>query len=82
MMRFLVKGWVEVGSLQEHTAIDEVIMKAPPSGFALKVGMAARRRARGPLTFTAQHFPLVSDGVFVVGNKCVLPCPNRLRLGR
>jgi hypothetical protein len=37
-------------------AIDDVMMKTPPSGFSLKVGMASRSRAICPFTFTAQLY--------------------------
>lgn len=40
----------------DHTAIEEVINMLPPSGLALKVGTAARRRCRLALTLTFQHY--------------------------
>jgi len=36
-------------------AIDDVMMRDPPSGLALKVGRAVRRRYDCALTFTAKH---------------------------
>lgn len=41
-------------------AMEDVIRKTPPSGLALSVGAALRRRWRLDLVFTAQHcFPLL-----------------------
>lgn len=41
-------------------AMEDVIRKTPPSGLALNVGAALRRRWRLDLVFTAQHcFPLL-----------------------
>ncbi len=37
------------------TATEEVIRNTPPSGLALKVGIASRRRWRFPFALTAQH---------------------------
>lgn len=37
-------------------AMEDVIRKTPPSGLALNVGAALRRRWRWDLVFTAQHY--------------------------
>ena len=39
----------------ERTAIEDVMMKTPPSGFSLKVGMASRNSASCPFTLVDQH---------------------------
>ena len=38
------------------TAVEEVRISCPPSGFSLKYGMAACRRCSGDLVFAAQHY--------------------------
>jgi hypothetical protein len=38
------------------TAVDEVIINTPPSGLALNVGSASRKRWRFALTFVDQHW--------------------------
>lgn len=46
-------------------AMEDVIRKTPPSGLALNVGAALRRRWRLDLVFTAQHcFPLLFLSLF------------------
>jgi hypothetical protein len=42
------------------TAVDEVIMKTPPSGFALNVGSASLKRYQLLLTFVVQHWVKLS----------------------
>jgi hypothetical protein len=39
-----------------HTAMDDVAMKTPPSGFALKVGAASLNKERLLLTLVDQHY--------------------------
>lgn len=41
--------------MKKLTAMEDVMMKTPPSGLALKVGKASLIRAIWPFTFTAQH---------------------------
>jgi hypothetical protein len=43
------------------TAVDEVMMKTPPSGFALNVGSASLKRYQLLLTFVDQHWEKPSD---------------------
>lgn len=52
-----------------RTAVEEVRMKTPPSGFALNVGNASLKRKRLPFTLVAQHcrqIP-VSEADYVLG---------------
>jgi len=39
--------------------MEDVMSKTPPSGLALKVGNAAWRRDRGPLTLALQHWDML-----------------------
>lgn len=42
------------------TAVEAVMIKAPPSGFALKVGRAALNKCKLLLTFIFQHYSTFS----------------------
>lgn len=45
------------------TAVDEVMMKTPPSGFALNVGSASLKRYQLLLTFVDQHLSQSSSSI-------------------
>jgi hypothetical protein len=49
-----------------RTAVEEVRIKTPPSGLALKVGKAALKRWKLLLTLIDQHYCLLAIHVLVV----------------
>ena len=50
-------GWIS------FTAVDDVMIKEPPSGLILKVGKTSRKRWKWALTLVAQHYYFVSQSI-------------------
>src|SRR5450755_2933573 len=59
------------------TATEDVVRNTPPSGLALKVGMASRSKWRLPLTLMAQHclFQLIFEVGIYAEMRLYSPCP-------
>ena len=59
--------------IDKLTAVDDVMIKAPPSGFALKVGNASLNKYMLLLTSTLQHWDDNQPGTKQNPTRAILP---------